>query len=354
MRSLVWLLAAGAVVVAACSGSPSLPEPSGRPVPKYPNPLRAEPPEGVFVDLSADSARTCGVRASGVIECWGFDYGDPPEGRFVRVDVWDRGVLGNICAVAVDASVKCTSDNFIDPALANQWGQADAPDGEFVDVSVAERFSCGLRTDGSAQCWGDNAGDGAEEPGSNDLPDGALEVPEGPFVEVHAGDPPCALRESGELVCWSDRAMNVLWQEDHTFWDERFVRVSPGWGFSVYFGPLYSRPSPYACGIRRDLTLVCSPDIPDIYVSAPGGEFVQVDHTGGPACGLRTDRTIACWNPRGRPEHDVLADPPAGEFTQIAVGVHHACALRLDGTVACWGQNITKRTGRCKSDVCPA
>ena len=66
---------------------------------------------------------------------------------------------------------------------------------------------------------------------------------------------------------------------------------------------------------------------------------MQVDHSAGPPCGLRTDRTIVCWNPDGHPLWDELLNPPRGEFTDIAVGTYHACAIRVDGTVACWGEN---------------
>ena len=67
-----------------------------------------------------------------------------------------------------------------------------------------------------------------------------------------------------------------------------------------------------------------------------------MDHTSGPPCALRMDRTIVCWNPGGEPELDVLTQPPEGEFTDIAVGAYHACAIRVDGAVACWGENSNR------------
>ena len=300
-------------------------------------PGRVDPPGGTFADLSASLFSTCGVRTDGELLCWGDDFGDPPVGEFMRVDIWDRGRgVTNGCAVAVDASVVCWSENILDPQRSNEFGQADAPEEDFVDVSVAERFSCGLRTDGSAQCWGDNSGDRRTGSDLNRWPDGALEVPEGPFVEVHAGHPPCALRPSGELVCWSDHAWKVFRSRNESFFGERLARASPGWGVRVFWGPVWRRPGAYVCGVRPDSTLVCTACC---HEDPPAGEFLQVDHTAGPPCALRADRSIVCWNPSGEPEWDVLADPPEGEFTQIAVGVHHACAIRVDGTVACWGAN---------------
>ncbi len=316
--------------------------------PSYPGYGRADPPEGTFVDLSASAFRTCGVRTGGEIECWGDDYGEPPAGRFVKVDVWEISGAGNGCAVAVDASVQCWSRFRSGHNLGvfghdNDFGQDHAPAGSFVDVSVAERFSCGLRTGGEVVCWGDNTGHGFDRNGLRGAPGGALEVPGGPFAEVEAGRPPCGLRTRGEFVCWSSDAHDVLWQQGHPFWDERFVSVSPGWGFVYWRGPTYTTPTVYVCGIRLDSTLTCS------YGGAPVGGFVKVDHSSGPPCALRTDGTILCWNPFRDPLWEVLLDPPRGEFTDIAVGAYHACAIRVDGTVACWGDN----SDRPLPDPCP-
>ena len=68
---------------------------------------------------------------------------------------------------------------------------------------------------------------------------------------------------------------------------------------------------------------------------------MQVSHTAGPSCALRTEGSIVCWNP-SRPEYDAVMDAPEGVFTQVAAGVVHACAIRLGGTVACWGENSDK------------
>ena len=341
----------GAVAAVALSGS------SGPPAdrfevdyPSNPGYGRADAPGGAFVDLSAGAFRTCGVRAGGEIECWGDDYGEAPRGRFVSVDVWDSYGVGNACAVAVDASLVCWGAYRGGQRLRTRGrgdgvGGDQTPAGEFAAVSVAGWFSCGLRTDGSAVCWN-------HIPGNLNRPGNALDVPEGPFVEVHAGVPPCGLRPSGEFVCWSASANDVVRQEyshENSFWHERLVAVSPGWGLTDdYFrGPPWEFPYDYVCGIRPDSTLACSTYYGDH--GDPRDEYVQVDRTAGPLCALRADRSIACWNLTNVRSWDELSDPPPGEFTDIAVGAHHACAIRVDGTVACWGENSDKPL----PDPCP-
>jgi len=42
-------------------------------------------------------------------------------------------------------------------------GQADAPAGTFVHVSAGDLHTCGVRTDGSVECWGDNSAGQAPE-----------------------------------------------------------------------------------------------------------------------------------------------------------------------------------------------
>ena len=99
---------------------------------------RADPPEGVFADVSAGRFRTCGVREDGALVCWGETVGEVPEGRFARVDIVDYGddpyssgppVAGGYgCAVRVNGSLACWGDN--------DAGQLDSPPEDFVDVSV--------------------------------------------------------------------------------------------------------------------------------------------------------------------------------------------------------------------------
>lgn len=40
---------------------------------------RASPPDRVFTDVSAGRYATCGVRVSGVLECWGDSFGSAQD-----------------------------------------------------------------------------------------------------------------------------------------------------------------------------------------------------------------------------------------------------------------------------------
>jgi hypothetical protein len=57
----------------------------------------------------------------------------------------------------------------------------------------------------------------------------------------------------------------------------------------------------------------------------------------GHTCGVKTDRTVACWGWNGYGQ----ASPPAGKFKSVSAGYYHTCGIRTDGTVTCWGAGTT-------------
>ena len=416
----MWVLLVSVLLILGCTGQVNDPlslddPPADRYVRDYPsNPGygRADPPSGTFVDVSAGAYSTCGVRTSGALVCWGEEWDSLPQGRFVRADIWDAAFVRNGCAVARDESVECwTEPNERSTLIHAQefdreqldkadhdFGQSEPPEGEFTDVSVAGRYACGLRTDASVACWGDNVGDdgyanrpygyvigfGYENRGERRYwrddptegyytfadflydrvpssssgpwneythydfwPGGVLEVPDGPFVELHAGIPPCALRPSGELVCWSD--IKPYWHlgtsKDEDYWasvpgayDKPLASVAPGWGFLLhreYRFHAWDRPRVWFCGLRLDGTLPC-------FGWDDDDRYTQVSYTSGPVCAIRTDRTLKCRAPSDDEEYLAVLEVPAGEFSYVSAGAHHACAIRVNGTVACWGENSNR------------
>ena len=55
---------------------------------------------------------------------------------------------GHGCALGAGGSVACWGDY--------AWGQASAPDGEYVAVSVGGVNSCAVDVEAAVVCWGDN------------------------------------------------------------------------------------------------------------------------------------------------------------------------------------------------------
>ena len=77
------------------------------------------------------------------------------------------------------------------------WGDiADLPPppaGPFAQVDASNRFTCGVRTDGSLLCWGAVDMFGL----------GYLDFPAGTFQAASAGFwHGCAIRTDASIVCW--------------------------------------------------------------------------------------------------------------------------------------------------------
>ena len=103
------------------------------------------PPSGTFTSVSAWSSHTCGIRETGVVECWGDDsHGQsaPPWGMFISVDV---GVFHS-CGIRDTESVVCWGENF--------YGMSTPPAGTFISVSAGALHTCGVRDTGAVACWG--------------------------------------------------------------------------------------------------------------------------------------------------------------------------------------------------------
>ena len=85
------------------------------------------------------------------------------------------------CGIRTDNSLACWGDN--------SGGQSAAPGGEFTTVAVGGAYTCGIRADGSVICWGNNA-------------HGQAEPPNGAFDDVvAAGGHLCGLRADGTITC---------------------------------------------------------------------------------------------------------------------------------------------------------
>lgn len=115
----------------------------------------------------------------------------------------------------------------------------------FTAVSAGGTHSCGLRTDGSVVCWGDNSG-------------GRADAPSGGFTSV-----------SASAGC---RTARLLPGSRHTFG--------------------------HSCGVRVDGSVACWGDNSSGQTDVPSGEFTEVFARSFFSCGARVDGSLACWGGR--------------------------------------------------------
>ncbi|HWB80872.1 MAG TPA: hypothetical protein VG755_38180, partial [Nannocystaceae bacterium] len=236
-----------------------------------------------------------------------------------------------------------------------------------VDVSTNGRHACALRSDGSVRCWGDNSygqlGDGTTTHRFSPVDvSGLSAVNEGPQVAtgMYHG---CGLRSDGTVKCWGDNSEGQI--GDGTQIDRTSATLVGGLSnvTDVAAGGRHT------CALVDDSTVRCwgrnaSGELGDdsasgVRSTAPVVVYAldivtQLAAGDGSTCALRSDGTVACWgsNVYGQlgDGFNTSADVPvlvSGMSDAIAIdgSRYHYCALRAGGQVKCWGSNVNGQLG---------
>ena len=205
------------------------------------------------------------------------------------------------CGLRTDNTITCWGDNYA--------GQTDAPAGSFTAATAGAHHTCGLRTDNTITCWGGNDS-------------GQADPPAGSFTAATAGSlHTCGLRTDNTITCWGD---NLRGQAD-----------PPAGSFTAA-----TAGSLHTCGLRTDNTITCWGDNLRGQADPPAGSFTAATAGSLHTCGLRTDNTITCWGAN----YSGQTDAPAGDFKAATAGSLHSCGLRTNGVIECWGANYSGQT----------
>ncbi|HWV37948.1 MAG TPA: hypothetical protein VN033_05670 [Vulgatibacter sp.] len=253
------------------------------------------------------------------------------------------------CGVRSDGSAVCwgsTAD-----------GRSNVPSGiRLLSIAAGGRHTCGLRTDRRVQCWGHD-GDRQARPPNLDA-----------FQAISAGEAhTCGVRRSGrDMECWGNDGSN---------------RSSPPW-FGVDWRAVVSAGGRHTCAINDndraecwgsssnnqtripnnlgrivDITagddhtcavqqsggsVVCWGNNSYGQTSRPSGSFLRVSAGTRHTCGLRTNGTVACWGSSA----DGRLAVPAGTYKAVSAGADHACGIHTDGRIDCWGRNAEGQAPR--------
>ncbi|MBA2661632.1 MAG: hypothetical protein H0U74_05015 [Bradymonadaceae bacterium] len=307
--------------------------------------------ESGFTMLSAGFERTCGLRASGKMACWGQSVPGLGAVNGARAFVtrpmlepsgesWVDVSSGfELCGVREDGSAHCWR--------AGAWTALPGSDWKTLQSGTllsALRTHCGLKTDDSVWCFGDNRtgmlGVGTAENSTEPV----RIVEPGPWRSVHVGsEHACAIKNEGSLWCWGKHGLDG---------GEHFAphRMDPAADWVDVAGQHQS-----GCGVREDGTLWCWGG-----VRAARGALGQVDtdtdwqSVGGASttCAIKTDNSLWCWGTnhwgeRGDPSFDISRSPAplAGQWREVEVGLTHTCALDMLDRAWCWGHGYFGQLG---------
>lgn len=294
-------------------------------------------PKGKFTTVAPGGSFACGIRTDRTVRCWGYGSGEvsaPVDGEFTSLSAGG----GAVCGVRPNRTVICFSERskgspwderylsisigygeyscgILTSRLVNcrgsvSWygvtGDETPPPGRFAAVSTGYRHACGIRLDGTVECWGaDFVGETSPPPGR--------------FASIASGLLfTCGLRHDGTAECWGSND---------------YGKSSPpaGWFVSV------TRSERHGCGLRDDGTVTCwgdnefgqaTPVEGYVFTSVSAGD----DHT----CALTDDYRIRCW---GSDLYGQSTPPTTGRrYFAVTAGDQHTCAFQRDHSITCWGR----------------
>lgn len=178
--------------------------------------------------ISIGSDYYCGTRSDTSLWCWGDnhagqlglgDYGQHPDPTEVGIGWESVSANGySTCATKTDATLWCWGDDGQGQLGDNQAGAPTTPDPEHIAVgtswvSVVEgnTYACGVQTDQTLWCWGnDDAGQlGLGGGGKRYVP--TQVGTDADWTAVTSGvDHTCGIKDEGQLWCWGENGHGEL------------------------------------------------------------------------------------------------------------------------------------------------
>jgi len=278
----------------------------------------------------------------------------PPEDEYPGPFVQVAAASTYTCGLRENGTVECWG------APLEEYGQTLPPEGErFTQISAGTYHACGVTVDEGSVCWGTPPLDyGQTEPPS------AVD-----FLFVTVGDyHSCGITTDQNVSCWgddsvgqvSDQTSNALqidaggnvtcavtragegdcWGElgddPDNYMDDGPFNPSPLSKFTTVTGG----PSQFGCGsVNPESKGIECWGRNDNGEAVPPKGLSATMMDSGPyhTCGIDKLGNAYCWGLNDVSQTEV----PAGEqFTQLSVGFYHACGVTPDERVVCWGENF--------------
>jgi len=329
-----------------------------------------------WTDVSAGVNRSCGIKSSGYIFCWGNGGATPVV----------QGAASNWVEVAAGGDSNCAlnDQNRIFCWGGNGKGQlGNGTIGGFVASPVEESTTagdwsrvtmgyshvCGLRTSATGStlhCWGWNehgqVGNAKITTGESTptlVGSGSI------WASVIAGyKHTCASKTTGELFCWGFNSNSQL--GEGVTGDVSIPTLIGGVG-QTDWGNLIAMGVNHTCVTKTDKKVYCwgRNDVGQIgngtntpIKNVPNRVGTDTDwrkvetgifHT----CATKTDGTLWCAGNNAQGQLGTGNNNHSQDFKQvtlntdwsdIAVGKYHTCAIR-GGALYCWGENISGTLG---------
>ena len=320
---------------------------------------------------------TCAVKNNGTLWCWGWNgYGQLGDGtytdKYVPAKVgnesdWAQVVAGGIhnCAVKTNGSLWCWGDNEFGqlgdgtvvyskklPSRVGTWT-------DWQSVETHWNHTCGVRTNGTLWCWGDNE--------FGELGNGAITYSKNIPTRVGTGTDwakaatggvhTCALKANGSLWCWGNNTTGQL--GNGAFGNKNIpTRIGAGADWRMVSGG-----AEHTCAVKANGMLRCwgnnqSGTLGDGTIDAKMAptnvvgiyqDWRMVAAGGYQTCAIKNNGSLWCWGDNwygelgnGIPANSSVPTQVGADYDwQTATcGYWHTCAVKTNGTLWCWGSNL--------------
>lgn len=243
------------------------------------------------------------------------------------------------------ASVRATSEG-----ISSNIATVTVTTIDLVAVSAGFRYSCGLAADGVSYCWGDNrrlqlgsSGGGSLVPApvSGGLSFSSVNAGEGSLEYLDENPHTCGLRSDGSAYCWGSN----LYGEVGVSWNGFYATAQPQPVVGGLSFDAISVGAWHTCAIATGGAAYCwgwlygqtATNGWDPVPVATSHLFTAVNAGSWTTCGVTSTAAVYCWDQN--PPITPSLVPGGHSFRTVSVGEDHACGVTTGGRAYCWGWN---------------
>jgi alpha-tubulin suppressor-like RCC1 family protein len=339
-----------------------------------PTPVRVG--TATWTAVSVGDEFTCGIQTGGALFCWGANnYGQLGNGTTTDYHAPKQvpGILnwtaisaggGYACGVDASAALWCWGDNTYGELGDSTLTERDSPTsiaggGMWTTVAVSSDSShaCGVRTDGTAWCWGQNElgqlGDGTAN-------DSYVPVATGMSLRQVAvgGIHSCGIDATDGLWCWGDGHYGQLGAQAATL-VPALVTNAHTVAASSDLTCVVDATGHLACTGRNSYgQLGSTPALPPGEMTAPTRvdtrtDWASITAGGSHACGMTSGGAALCWGLNNEGEvgdgtlwsrQDPVAMQNASGITRVIASAHSTFGLTGAGDSDLWGCDWVNQT----------
>ncbi|MDD9965105.1 MAG: hypothetical protein OXR73_02695 [Myxococcales bacterium] len=280
------------------------------------------------IAVAAGGSHSCALQTDGQLLCWGL------------------GGTGQLGPPLGPARLKPTPVNLGHPV---------------AEVVTGRYFTCARTVDGSVHCFGDGGLLGSEQKAPSAQPHTVANLTDAIGLSAGANHG-CALRQTGELLCWGGNAGGQLGDGETTDFSLMPIQV-----VDVRDARAVATGNAHTCALRADETVACwglnrygqlgdatTEDRPRPVAVAGLGEVQQLDGGEFHTCAVAgAARQLHCWGRNqfgqlGTGSRQDAREPQKVALSgvaQVSAGERHTCAVLQDGSIHCFGDNDTGQLG---------